>query len=164
MQKLVDEGHSPTKALQIFLQNYNYSIHTTTLRIPAEEMFGREIMNNFSKMHPRNIIGISGAKFKENEPVWIRFKKGEKWLSAFIKTIVSNRTYEVFVKNRYVKMHEDQIRKMDVYIGPESEVNNCNLGEREISQEDGPNQITPLDVLIEGRPSRNRRAPERWGF
>ncbi|KAL5275539.1 hypothetical protein ACFFRR_001421 [Megaselia abdita] len=116
-----------------------------------------------------NILYKPGKKkFQENEPVWIRFRKGDHWLPAVIKTVVSNRSYEVHTNNKYVKMHEDQIRKMNSNIQQPQTID-CSLDNIDEFQEEAihipePPIDAPPEALIAARPIRNRRPPERLGY
>jgi hypothetical protein len=163
MKKLVDEGNTPKEALQIFLKNYNYTIHSSTSKIPAEEMFGRNIKNDLAKIHPRNLIEVEHSKFKINEHIWIRLRKSDKWSPAVVTSVVSNKTYNVCANGRHLKVHQDQIRTSNGSQKSSPQLLDWNLGES--TENDGPQHLArEPQQLISERPVRDRRPPDRLAY
>jgi hypothetical protein len=126
--KIVDSGHTPEYACNLFLFDYRNSVHKMTGQTPAKTLFGRELRCRFSLLRPNPITALVDKEnikqslkssnvrelFLIGEKAMVRdHRKNKKnWtLGKITKVIVPGVTYEVEVGDLRWKRHTNQLLK-----------------------------------------------------
>ena len=167
--------------LSRFLFQYRLTPQTTTGETPAKKFLNRELKSRLDKIRPDLKKRVQEKQWKQKmthdktaverkfeigQTVYVKnYGKGQNWLPGTISQQTGPVSFAVSVGTKMIRRHQDQIRARENTITG-TETRRLNFGPNEWPNLDESEKLPLGDPPVTRKtyPSRERRAPDRYGF